>query len=82
MHDYYFRFERETHHAGEYQNYIEYFAESLNQGKTLLPDVREGIRTLAVMEAMDESIRTGQVIKVFNILKRRNIKPEAIGAGY
>ena len=72
-HGFYFRFENETHHAGEYQNYIEYFADCLNKGLIPKPDLKEGIHTLAIMEAMDESIRTGQVIKVSDILNRRNI---------
>lgn len=72
-HDYYFRFEQESHHAGEYQNYIEHFAIAMNEGITPKPDLREGIRTLAVMEAMDHSIKTGMPIKVQDILDRRNI---------
>jgi len=73
-HEYYFRFEAENHHAGEYQNYIEDFAACMNADETPKPDIKEGIRTLAVMEAMDEAVRTGQVVKVEDVLKRRNIK--------
>ena len=73
MHGYYFRFENESHHAGEYQNYIEDFAVCMNEGRTPKPDLKEGIHTLAVMEAMEESMRTGNVVKVSDILKRRQI---------
>lgn len=73
MHDYYFRFEAENHHAGEYQNYIEHFAMDLLEGRTPKPDLREGIRTLAVMEAMDESLAKGVPVKVQDILDRRGI---------
>ena len=73
-HDYYFRFEAENHHAGEYQNYIEHFAKALQDGVTPLPDLREGIHTLAVMEAMEESLKTGMPVKVKDILKRRQIE--------
>lgn len=73
LHDYFFRFEAETHHAGEYQKYIEDFALCMNRGITPKPDLKEGIRTLAVMEAMEESMRTGQVVKVSQVLKRRGI---------
>jgi predicted dehydrogenase len=72
-HPYYFRFEKESHHAGEYQNYIEYFAQCMNSGVTPKPDLTEGIHTLAIMEAMEESMRTGLVTKVSEVLKRRNI---------
>lgn len=73
-HGYYFRFEAESHHAGEYQNYIEEFAICMNTGRSPKPDLKEGIRTLAVMEAMGESMETGQVVKVSEILKRRGIQ--------
>lgn len=73
-HDYYFRFEQESHHAGEYQNYIEHFAIDMNNGITPKPDLKEGIRTLAVMEAMDRAMKTGMPIKVSNILKERDIE--------
>ena len=74
LHSYFFRFEAESHHAGEYQNYIEYFAKCLREEITPLPDLREGIHTLAVMEAMEESIKTGRVVKVSDILKKRKIE--------
>jgi len=67
-HDYYFRFEGETHHAGEYQNYIEYFADCLNNNETPMPDLKEGIQTLAVLTAMQKSLDTGMPIKVNDVL--------------
>lgn len=73
MHPYYFRFEAESHHAGEYQNYIEEFAALMNDGQIPKPDIKEGIRTIAILEAMEESIRTGNVIKIADILKNKNI---------
>ncbi len=73
LHDYYFRFEQESHHAGEYQNYIEYFARCMEKGETPKPDIREGIHTLAVMEAMEQSLRTGQAVKVSEVLAARGI---------
>ena len=74
MHDYYLRFEQESHHAGEYQNYIEHFAHAMNNGETPKPDLREGIHTLAVMEAMDRSLKLGKAVSVGDILKERSIK--------
>lgn len=59
MHDYYFRFEEKSHHAGEYQNYIEYFAECLDKGIAPLPDVEEAVRTLALMAAMERTMKEG-----------------------
>jgi predicted dehydrogenase len=68
-HDYYFRFEKENHHAGEYQNYIEYFAEMLRKNQTPKPDINEGIHTIAIVEAMAESLKTGKPVKVSSIMK-------------
>lgn len=67
-HDYYFRFEGESHHAGEYQNYIDYFAEMLSKDKTPLPDLKEGIHTIGIMEAMSRSLKTRRPVKVDDIL--------------
>ncbi|MEP6676506.1 MAG: Gfo/Idh/MocA family oxidoreductase [Ferruginibacter sp.] len=64
----YFRFEGKTHHAGEYQNYLEYFADSIEQNFTAYPDMREGIGTIAVLKAMDKSLQTGLPVKVKDIL--------------
>lgn len=73
MHDYYFRFEDNTHHAGEYTNYMNQFAECLNKGITPKPDLKEGIHTLAIMEAMQKSMETGSVVKVSEILESHHI---------
>jgi predicted dehydrogenase len=72
-HPYYFRFEGESHHAGEYQNYIEYFAECLDRGETAKPDLQEGIRTLAIMAAMERSMDTGVPVRVSDMLKEYSL---------
>jgi predicted dehydrogenase len=72
-HPYYFRFEGESHHAGEYQNYIDYFAETLLSGGTPLPDLKEGVHTIAIMEAMSRSLHTGTPVKVDSILSEYGI---------
>ncbi|MDD9268242.1 Gfo/Idh/MocA family protein [Paenibacillus sp. GCM10023248] len=66
---YYFRFEGASHHAGEYQNYIEYFAECLDRGDTPKPDLMEGIHTIALLTAMERSMETGLPVKVQQILE-------------
>jgi predicted dehydrogenase len=60
----YFRFEGQSHHAGEYQNYLEYFATCIKENKTAFPDMLEGIGTVALLQAMDLSLQTGTPIKV------------------
>jgi predicted dehydrogenase len=65
---YYFRFEGQSHHAGEYQNYLEYFADSIEQNFTAYPDIKEGIGTIALLQAMDRSLQTGTPVRVKDIL--------------
>ncbi|HMP81901.1 MAG TPA: Gfo/Idh/MocA family oxidoreductase [Verrucomicrobiota bacterium] len=71
--DYYFRFGGRTHHAGEYQNYIEYFAHCLNAGETPKPDAREGVVTIALLVAMEESCDTGRPVKISEVLVRHGL---------
>jgi len=77
---YYFRFEGQSHHAGEYQNYLEYFADCLESGQTAYPDIKEGIGTVALLQAMDRSLQTGQPVKVGDILAEFNLSPEQLKA--
>lgn len=71
--DYYFRFGGHSHHAGEYQDYIEYFARCIFAGKIPKPDAAEGIVTVAVMQAMEESCRQGRPVKVRDVLAVRRL---------
>jgi predicted dehydrogenase len=71
--DHYFRFEGHSHHAGEYQNYIEYFARCLEAGEAPKPDISEGIVTIALLEAMDESWAKGLPVKIKEVLARHGL---------
>jgi predicted dehydrogenase len=75
---YYFRFEGQSHHAGEYQNYLEYFADSIEQNFTAYPDLKEGIGTVALLQAMDKSLQTGMPVKVKDILKEYGLADSLI----
>lgn len=66
--NHFFRFEGQTHHAGEYQNYLEYFAKSIFENTIASPDLKEGIVTVALMQAMDKSLKTGAPVKLRSIL--------------
>lgn len=74
----YFRFEGKSHHAGEYQNYLEYFADSINNDTTAYPDLQEGIGTIALLQAMDKSLQTGLPVKIDEVLKEHNLLRSAI----
>ena len=71
---YYFRFEGRSHHAGEYQNYYEYFADSLEKGEPVYPDLKEGINTIALLQAMDLSLQLGRPVKVDEIKEEYQLK--------
>ncbi len=71
--DYFFRFGGHSHHAGEYQNYIEYFARCLESGTTPQPAVAEGVVTVALMQAMDESTRVGRPVRLSEVLNRHGL---------
>ncbi|MCF8339373.1 MAG: Gfo/Idh/MocA family oxidoreductase [Chitinophagaceae bacterium] len=74
----YFRFEGQSHHAGEYQNYLEYFADSIEQNFTAYPDMKEGIGTVVLLQAMDKSLQTGMPVKVSALLEEFNLTETAI----
>lgn len=65
---YYYRFEGLTHHAGEYQNYLEYFADSIEQGFTAYPNMEEGLGTVALLQAMERTLETGVPVKIKDIM--------------
>lgn len=71
--DHYFRFGGHSHHAGEYQNYIEYFARCIEKGETPKPDVAEGIVTVALLQTMEEAAQTGRPVKLRDVLSRHNL---------
>mgnify|MGYP002735675806 CR=1 FL=1 len=72
--NHYFRFEGQSHHAGEYQNYLEYMADSIEQNFTAYPNLEEGIITVALMQAMDRSLKTGRPVKVKEILEEFGVE--------
>jgi predicted dehydrogenase len=72
---YFFRFEGQSHHAGEYQNYLEYFVDSIEQDFTAYPNMKEGIGTVALLQAMDKTLKTGVPVKIAEVLKQYGLEP-------
>lgn len=60
----YFQFEGINHHAGEFVNYMEYFARCILKGQKAFPDAVDGFKTIATLEAIRESIKAGLPTKV------------------
>lgn len=56
----YFQFEGVNHHAGEFVNYVEHFARSLVGGEVAQPDAVDGYKTIATLEAIRASVRSGR----------------------
>ncbi len=71
--DHYFRFGGHSHHAGEYQNYIEYFARCLAAGGAPKPDAAEGLVTVALLEAMEEAASAGRAVALADVLARHGL---------
>ena len=69
----YFRFEGKSHHAGEYQNYLEHFAKAIRENTAAFPDMKEGIGTIALLQAMDESLTTGKPVRPQDLLVNYNV---------
>lgn len=67
---YYFRFEGRSHHAGEYQNYLEYFAKCIGTGETPYPDLKEGIRTIALLTAMELTLKNGKPVSLKDVFNQ------------
>lgn len=74
----YFRFEGKSHHAGEYQNYLEYFADCLESGKTAYPNIKEGVGTVALLQAMDKSLQTGLPVKIADVLVTHQLSADIL----
>lgn len=55
----YFQFEGVNHHAGEFVNYLEYFACCLVSGEAPQPDAYDGFKTVATLEAIRASVKSG-----------------------
>lgn len=71
---YYFRFGGKSHHAGEYQNYIEYFARCVAEEKTPTPDINEGILTVAMMSAMEQSLDYARPVRITEVLSAHGLR--------
>jgi predicted dehydrogenase len=70
---YYYRFEGIHYHAGEFQNYLDAFAQGLDQGVPAQPDLRDGLITVATLRAMERSLQEGCPIRVKDVLQQANL---------
>ena len=61
---YYYRHELKGMHYGEFANIIDSFARALIDGTPNSPDLREGLQTVLVMDAIVKSAYQGRVVEV------------------
>lgn len=69
----YFRFAGKSHHAGEYQNYLDHFADCVARDEVPEPDLREGIVTVALLSAMQRSLESSRPVSVGAILAEHGL---------
>lgn len=70
---YYFRFGGYSHHAGEFQNYLEHFARALDAGETARPNLADAIEVAATLVAGREAIAERRVARVSDVLARHGL---------
>ncbi len=70
----YFRFEGKSHHAGEYNNYLEYFADCITNGVTAYPDLKEGLGTIALLKTMEKTLKSGKPEKVDETIREYGLE--------
>ncbi|MDQ8194165.1 Gfo/Idh/MocA family oxidoreductase [Coraliomargarita sp. SDUM461004] len=71
---YYFRWGGSKYHAGEFQNYLEHFAYSLDSDSPPEPSLVNGLYVVAILEAMERSLNGGIPVRVDQILKDRGLE--------
>lgn len=64
----YFQYEGINHHAGEFINYTEYFAKCLSNNEIAMPNIEDGFKTIATLEAIRLSIKENRVVKVDEVI--------------
>ena len=70
---YYFNSEVHGMHYGEFANYTDYFIQSLIENRSYSPDLKEGVETFCVMEAIRRSAQEGRVVEIDPILKEAGL---------
>ncbi|MEM1211304.1 MAG: Gfo/Idh/MocA family oxidoreductase [Planctomycetota bacterium] len=74
LHSYYYPWGGAGHHAGEFQNYLECFAEHLDGKPVEFPDVKDGLRVVAVLRAMEISMNTGKPVNLPELLSEHGLE--------
>ncbi len=70
---YYFRWGGSGYHAGEFQNFLEHFADCLETGVRPSPNLHDALYVVAILEAMELALRERRPVRVSEILERRNL---------
>jgi predicted dehydrogenase len=73
-HPFYFRWGGARHHAGEFQNYLEHFVTAIRTGTSPDPTLADGIRVVAILEAMRRALQERRVVSVAEELSRYGLQ--------
>lgn len=71
---YYFRHELKGMHYGEFGNYADYFARAILDGTPSSPDLREGLETVCLMEAVRQSAQRGTPVRLAALLETAGLR--------
>ena len=69
----YFPFGGAAHHVGEFANYLEAMGEALLTGAEPRPNLEDGLQVVATLLSIRQSIDTGAVIRVPDVLQRAGV---------
>jgi predicted dehydrogenase len=70
----YFPFGGSMHHVGEFRSYLEAMGAALQKGSEPRPNLQDGLWVVATLLAIRESIDTGDVISVPQVLARNGLE--------
>lgn len=73
LYGYYFRHQLKGMHFGEFGNYADYFAQCILNNTPNSPDLREGIETVCLMEAVRQSAQRGGPVRVADFTSRAGL---------
>mgnify|MGYP006266532199 CR=1 FL=1 len=73
QHARYFPFGGAAHHVGEFANYLEAMGEALLTGAEPRPNLEDGLQVVATLLSIRQSIDTGAVIRVPDVLQRAGV---------
>jgi predicted dehydrogenase len=70
---YYFPWGGSSYHAGEFQNFLEHFADCLDSDERPSPNLHDALYVVGILEAMELALSERRAVKVAEVLQRRHL---------